>query len=370
MGHPYDFVKKNFGFGCLRLPMNGSEVDHEHFSKMVDLFMENGFNYFDTAHTYIDGKSENAIRECIVKRYPRESFVLVNKLTNALFDKQEDIVPFFETQLEACGVDYFDFYFMHGLNAVYMEKFKRCKAFETVDELMRSGKIRHFGISFHDSADVLEGILKEYPQIEVVQIQFNYLDYDDNTVQARKCYEVCRKYGKPVIVMEPVRGGRLTELPTEAKAIFDQLGGSPASYAIRYAASFDNIMMVLSGMSNLQQTQENISFMKDFQPLDETEMKAVYQVRDIIRKQGLISCTTCRYCVSGCPRDISIPDLFTCYNNHMQQGDWIPAHYYKVHTRNGRSASACISCGTCEKVCPQHLKIRELLKLVANHFEK
>ncbi|MBR4079439.1 MAG: aldo/keto reductase, partial [Christensenellaceae bacterium] len=251
-----------------------------------------------------------------------------------------------------------------------MKKFERCNAFETVFKLMDQGKIKHFGISFHDSAEILDQILRKYPQIEVVQIQLNYLDYDDNTVQGKKCLDICRKYNKPVIVMEPVRGGRLTELPTEAKQIFDSLGGSPASYAIRYAASFGNVMMVLSGMSNLDQMQENIGFMKDFKPLDQSELDAVYKVRDIIRSHNLISCTTCRYCVSGCPKNIPIPDLFTCYNNHMMHGDWIPAHYYKVHSRGGKSASACISCGMCEKVCPQHLKIRELLKLVSNHFEK
>ena len=225
-----ELIKKNFGFGCMRLPMKDGEVDTEEFSRMVDTFLENGFNYFDTAHGYLGGKSETAVRTCLTSRYPRDRYILTNKLTNFFFQKQEDIRPFFESQLAACGVDYFDFYLMHAQGTDNLAYFKKHRAYETALELMAEGKFRHFGISFHDRAEVLEQILTEYPQIEVVQIQFNYVDYDDPAGESRKCYEVCQKYGKPVIVMEPVKGGNLANLPEDAKTILEELhGGSPAS---------------------------------------------------------------------------------------------------------------------------------------------
>lgn len=251
----FEEVKKRFGFGCMRLPMKGGEVDTVEVSKMVDTFIENGFNYFDTAHGYLAGKSETALRECLTKRYSREQYILTDKLTEPYFNKQEDIRPFFESQLAACGVEYFDFYLMHAQSEEIFAKFKACKAYETVLQLKEEGKIKHFGISFHDKAAVLEQILKEYPQIEVVQIQFNYLDYENPSVESKKCYEICQKYEKPVIVMEPVKGGSLVNLPKEAQAVFDELQAenkaSNASYAIRFAAGFEGMMMVLSGMGSM-----------------------------------------------------------------------------------------------------------------------
>ncbi|MCH5208793.1 MAG: aldo/keto reductase [Oscillospiraceae bacterium] len=366
-------VKKNFGFGCLRLPMSGGEVDVREFSDMVDLFLENGFNYFDTAHAYVNGKSETALCECLTKRYPRESYVLANKLTNSFFKKQEDIRPLFEQQLKNCGVEYFDFYLMHGQSVENFEFFNKCQAYETVLELQKEGKFKHFGISFHDKAEVLEQILTEYPQIEVVQIQFNYIDYDDPAIQSRKCYEVCRKFNKPVIVMEPVKGGNLVNLPEDAKSVLDELhGGSPASYAIRFAASFDGIMMVLSGMSDMSQIKDNISYMKDFKPLSEAEMEAVGKVRDIFLSKNLIPCTACRYCVDGCPKHILIPNLFACLNEKKTFAFRNNTnHYYNsVYTFHNGRASDCVKCGKCEHACPQHLPIRELLADVAAEFDK
>jgi hypothetical protein len=366
-------IKNNFGFGCMRLPMKDGEVNYEEMNKMVDLFLEAGFNYFDTAHGYLGGKSETALKECLTKRYPREQYILTNKLTNFFFKKEEDIRPFFESQLAACGVSYFDFYLMHAQSEDHFAYFKKCRAYETALELKEKGKIKHFGISFHDRADVLEKILKEYPQIEVVQIQFNYVDYEDEAVESRKCYEVCKKYGKPVIVMEPVKGGSLVNLPQEAKDVFDEVGNglSYASYAIRFAAGFDQNMMVLSGMSNLEQMQDNLSYMKDFKPLSEREKAAVDQVCGIFRNLGAIPCTACRYCTDGCPKHISIPDLFSCMNAKQIFKDWNQDWYYnEVYTKNAGKASDCIKCGKCEKTCPQHLPIRKLLEDVAGVFEQ
>lgn len=367
-----DKVKKNFGFGCMRLPMNGDQVDIAETTRMVDEFLAQGFNYFDTAHGYIGGKSELALKECLTSRYPREAYSLTDKLTDSYFKTETDIRPFFESQLEACGVDYFDFYLMHSQNADNFKKFKACRAYETAFALKAEGRIRHVGLSFHDRAEVLDQILTEYPQIEVVQIQFNYQDYDDIAVQSRKCYEVCRKHGKPVLVMEPVKGGSLVNLPEEAKKVLDDLhGGSPASYAIRFAAGFPGMMMVLSGMSDLEQMKDNLSYMRDFKPLNETELAAVNKVQEIFHKMNMIPCTACRYCVEGCPKQISIPDLFAIMNIKQLHHDWNADYYYEeVHTAPGRRASDCLKCGKCEKICPQHLPIRKLLEEIAKEFDK
>ena len=365
-------IKKNFGFGAMRLPMKDGEVDIPQTCQMVDAFLEAGFNYFDTAHGYLNGKSEPALRECLTSRYPRDRYILTTKLSGYLFKSEADIRPLFEEQLRDCGVDYFDFYLMHAQGGENFAFFKKCRAYETALELKAEGKIRHFGISFHDRAKVLEQILTEYPQIEVVQIQFNYVDYDDPAVESRKCYEVCRKFGKPVIVMEPVKGGNLVSLPEKAMEVFRELGSaSPASYAIRFAAGFEGIMMVLCGMSSLEQMEDNISYMRDFQPLNKKELEAVGKVQEIFRSMNLIPCTACRYCVEGCPQKISIPDLFAVMNTKMIYHDWNADYYYnEVHTRQGGKASDCIKCGKCEKACPQHLHIRDLLVDVAKEFEK
>jgi uncharacterized protein len=366
-----DGVKKNFGFGCMRLPMIDDHVDIEQMNRMVDYFLEQGFNYFDTAHGYLNGLSEKAIKTCLSDRHDRSEFILTDKLTNVYFKSEADIRPFFESQLEACGVEYFDYYLMHAQNAEIFEYFKKNRAYETAFELKKEGKIKHVGFSFHDKATVLDKILTEYPEIEVVQIQFNYVDYDDPAVESKKCYDVCRKHGKPVIVMEPVKGGNLVNLPEDAKKVLEGLhGGSAASYAIRFVAGFEGIEMVLSGMSTFEQMEDNLSYMKDFKPLNEEEKEAIAKVRAIFRGEHLIPCTACRYCEAGCPMHIKIPDLFAVQNSKQIHHDWNADYYYGVHTAKGNKASACIKCGKCEKICPQKLPIRELLVGVAKEFEK
>lgn len=371
----FEEIKGNFGFGCMRLPMKGNEINYDEFKKMADDFISAGFNYFDTAHGYHNGLSEITVRECVAKRHNRNEFLLTNKLTVPYFNKTEDIEPFIKNQLEWCGVDYFDFYLMHAQGKTNYDKFKECKAYETAYKFKEKGYIKHFGISFHDKADYLEMILKEHPEIEVVQIQLNYVDWEDATVESRKVYEVCEKYNKPVIVMEPVKGGSLVNLPESADKIFRDLnGGSNASYALRFAASHKNITMVLSGMSNMEQLTDNVNTMKDFKPINVEEQVAIDKVCEIFKSLKLIPCTNCHYCIeeNHCPKNILIPDMFSALNAHEAFHNWNTGYYYGEVLTKGEhgKASDCIKCGKCEKVCPQHLEIRELLTKVAGTFEK
>lgn len=363
-------IKKNFGFGCMRLPMDGEKVDLPQFSVMVDKFLESGFNYFDTAHGYLSGQSEVAVRECLTSRYPRDAYVLTDKLSGFMFEKEEDIRRVFAEQLEICGVDYFDFYLMHAQHAGNYVKFCDCRAYETAYELKKEGKIRHLGLSFHDSPEMLEKILSEKPFVEVVQLQINYLDYDDNRVQGRKCLEICRKYGKKVIVMEPVKGGSLVNIPDDAKKVFASLGnGSAASYALRFAAGCENVFMVLSGMSDIAQVEDNIKTMKDYAPLNDAETEAVNKVCSIIR--GLaIPCTGCRYCTDGCPMKIAIPNIISALNAEKMFGKDGKGHYDYVIKSGSGKAGECIKCGQCEDVCPQKLNIRDILEKAAEKYEK
>ena len=360
---------KKLGFGLMRLPTKAGLIDIKELKAMVDIFMDAGFNYFATAHPYMALRSEGAIRKALVKRYPRDSFYLVNKLTSNFFINESQIIPLFNSQLKACGVDYFDVYLAHSLNSSNYEKFKRCNAFDVCKRLKREGKIKHFGISFHDKADVLEKILSEQPDIEIVQIQLNYLDYDDPSVEGRKCLETARKFGKDVVIMEPVKGGSLANPPEEAKKTFDKLGkNSYASYAIRYAAGFDGVLTVLSGMGNIDMMNDNISYMKDFMPLNADEAEAVETAKAAFRSLNLIQCTSCKYCLDVCPENIPIPDYFACLNAKKQSGGWNPSMYYSRVASSNPKPDKCIKCGKCEKACPQHLEIRKLLEDVKKAF--
>ena len=373
-----DNIKGRFGFGCMRLPMQGEEVDIEETKRMVDAFMAAGLNYFDTAHVYLSGKSELAVKECLTSRYPRASYVLADKLTSELFSKEEDILPLFQKQLECCGVDYFDIYLMHAVDRHIYPQYENTRAFEILSDLKKQGKIRRMGLSYHDSGEFLDKILTEHPEIDVVQIQFNYVDYEDATVQSRLVYEACEKHGKPIIVMEPVKGGGLVKLPEEAQEIFDDLNAqtghtySNAAYALRFAASFPQIAMVLSGMGSKEQMLDNLSAMQPPQPLDEAEKEAIRQVTEVFRGLHLIPCTACHYCTDGCPMQIQIPDLFAVLNAKNVFHDGIANYYYENSLTVGGhgKASDCIECGHCEGICPQHLPVIELLKQVSEVFDK
>ena len=361
MGTYFPEVKKNFGFGMMRLPMLGEDVDIPQVKAMVDAFLKAGFSYFDTAHPYIKGKSELAIRECLTSRYPREAYQLANKLSGGCFETEADILPFFESQLEACGVEYFDFYLFHAVRGSTDAHFTETNAYEIVKGLKAAGKIRHLGFSFHDNAEFLDAFLTKHPDLEFVQLQFNYADYDDLKVQSRRCYEVCRKHDKPVFIMEPVKGGSLINLPEEALSLME---GSPAGYAIRFAAGFEGVEMVLSGMSDTAQMADNLSFMTDFQPLNEKEQAVIKQVLPLYQAQHKIPCTGCRYCVEGCPAGIPIPEIFALLNQKRAQEGQPEAEYAALPVQ----ADACLGCGSCEAECPQQLQIRTLLENISSVF--
>ncbi len=362
MNKHFPEIKKNFGFGCMRLPLKNDAIDAEAFCAMIDKFIADGFNYFDTARPYHGGMSEKMLKTCLVERHDRSAFLLADKLSPTYFEKEEEIRPLIEDQLTTCGVEYFDFYLMHAMNGDRHQKYLNTRAYDIAQEMKAEGKLRHVGMSFHDSAEVLDKILTERPEIEFVQLQFNYVDYHDPKVQSRLCYEVCRKHNKPVWVMEPVKGGTLVNLPKEALELLTN--GSPASYAIRYAASFEGITMVLSGMSNMEQMEDNLSYMADFKPLSEEEHQIIDKVRTLYQAQHKIPCTACRYCVDGCPAGIPIPEIFALMNQKLG-GESFDAAAYGAFPATG---SACVDCGQCEGICPQTLHIRDLLKEVDKVF--
>lgn len=366
---------KKLGFGCMRLPLlNGSDqtsFDKEQICQMVDAFIERGFTYFDTAYMYHEYQSENMVREALVKRHSRDSFTLATKLPTMFLKEKEDMERIFSEQLQKCGVEYFDYYLLHCLNVENYEISTRLDAFEFVSQKKREGKVKFIGFSFHDSAKLLDEILTAHPEMDFVQLQINYLDWEDEGVQSRKCYEVARKHGKQIIVMEPVKGGALANVPPKAEKLLKQANSelSVASWAVRYVASLEGVICVLSGMSNMQQLIDNTSYMCDFKPFEEADTKLVMQVADIINSATAIPCTGCRYCVEGCPMSILIPDLFALYNAHMQGNDNPNGKCYSSLTEVNGKASDCISCKQCEEHCPQHINITEKLVKVASEFE-
>ncbi len=367
---------KKLGFGLMRLPLlnpdDKKSIDMEQLCQMVDSFLEQGFTYFDTAYIYHDAQSERVIREALVKRYPRDRYQLTTKLPTMYLQEKEDMERIFNEQLEKCGVEYFDYYLVHNLNTNHYEKAKRLGAFEFVMEKKRSGKVGKIGFSFHDSAAVLDMILTEHPEVEFVQLQINYLDWESEKVQSRLCYEVARKHGKPIIVMEPVKGGALARVPEPVKELFHNFApdASVASWAIRFAAGLDGVFMVLSGMSDMEQLLDNTSYMKEFRPLSEREQTKVMTAAEMINGSISIPCTACQYCSVDCPMNIAIPEYFELYNQSRRGDGTDGRESYTVLTENRGCASDCIECGQCEEKCPQKIEIMEHLKQIKKVFEK
>ena len=371
---------KKLGFGLMRMPVlgpgNGSNVDVEQVKKMIDIFMEKGFTYFDTAWMYNGFASENVAKEALVSRYPRESFTLATKLHAAFIETKEDRDKIFNEQLKKTGAGYFDYYLLHGVEAGMLEKYEKLECFDFVLEKKKQGLVKHAGFSFHDKPEVLDKILTDHPEMEFVQLQINYLDWESEWIQSKGCYDVAVKHGKPVIVMEPVKGGTLANVPDMAKELFKSSNPSVSipSWAIRFVASLENVMVVLSGMSNIEQMEDNTSYMQDFVPLTEEEKQLCFKVADIINNQIAIPCTACHYCTDGCPMHICIPEYFSLYNEDMRENlaekGWTVnfSNYGNLGKDYGK-ASECIACGQCEGVCPQHLPIIENLKKVAKHYE-
>ena len=369
---------RKLGFGLMRLPLvnpdDQTSIDIEMFKAMADKFIERGFTYFDTAYPYHGGKSEEALREAVVKRYPREAFTVTSKMPVWAIKEEADLERIFNEQLERCGVDYFDYYWLHALNRERVATIDNVDGWGFLVRKRDEGKIRHIGFSFHDNSALLAEILDKHPEMEYVQLQINYLDWDSPAIESRNCYELCEKHGKPVIVMEPVKGGSLARVPEAVDRLFKDYNpeASAASWAIRYCASLPNVLTVLSGMSTMEQLEDNTSYMQDFQPLNDEEQAIIAQATQVIRDAIAIPCTACHYCSEGCPQQIAIPEYFNLYNTLQQfpeQKGNTKLYYDLVAKSHGR-ASECLECGQCEAQCPQHIDIIDNLKLVAEAFEE
>lgn len=370
---------KKLGFGLMRLPSldaeDPSKIDLEQTCQMVDAFMERGFTYFDTAWMYCGFKSEEAAKYALVERHPRDSYTLATKLHAGFLKSKEDRDRIFQEQLRKTGAGYFDYYLLHDVGQDHYKTYQELDCFTWLQEKKQQGLIKKAGFSFHDNADLLDKVLTEHPEVEFVQLQINYLDWESEGIQSRKCYEVAVKHKKPVIVMEPVKGGTLANIPEAAEKLLMDYhpDWSIPSWAVRFAASLDGVFMVLSGMSNMEQLLDNTGYMMDFEPLTKEEQALVQQVTDVINSNIAIPCTGCSYCTDGCPKKIAIPKYFSLYNADMQEAkdkQWTPqGEYYDRLTHNFGKASDCVACGQCERACPQHLPIIKNLKDVAAHFE-
>lgn len=358
------------GFGLMRLPRKGIRIDIEQTKKMVDLFMAVGFTYFDTAFVYPG--SEKAAKKALVERYPRDSYTLATKLNTLIATSEKAAKKQFYTSLAQTGAGYFDYYLLHALMNNNYKKYDRFHIWDFVKEQKSKGLIKYFGFSYHAGPGLLEQLLKDHPEVDFIQLQINYADWENPSVSSRANYEVARKYGKSIVVMEPVKGGTLANPPSEVQKLFKEYHPdmSCASWAIRFAASLDGIITVLSGMSNIAQMEDNLSYMRDFRPLNEEEQKIIQKAQRIIGKSSTIPCTACHYCTGGCPNKIPIPDIFSAANLQLGNGQIDEARKaYRNVTGKGGPASSCIGCKQCEEACPQHLPIIANLNKCAQLLE-
>ena len=366
-------MEKKLGFGLMRLPVTDvndpGSIDVPLVCNMVDTFLERGFTYFDTAWMYCGSKSENAVKEVLTKRHPRDSFTVTSMLPSGSLTTLESRDEIFNTQLEKTGLEYFDYYLLHAVSGSNIDKFRQFQCFDWIKEKKAAGLVRNIGFSYHDGPELLDQILTEHPEFDLVQLQINYLDWENPKVQSRACYEVAVKHGKPVIIMEPVKGGALANVPQSVEQMFLRRDPkmSMASWAVRFAAGLPGVKMVLSGMSNMEQVLDNTSFMADMKPLTEEEREMVLFAGEVISQNMAIACTGCSYCVDQCPRQIAIPQYFALYNKACNDEN-VEADYRALTWEYGK-ASDCIVCGACEKICPQHLPIRTYLRSVAEKFE-
>ena len=355
------------GFGLMRLPEKDGAIDLAQVCRMADAYLDAGLTYFDTAYVYHGGNSEKIVKEALVKRHPREAFTVATKLPAWCMKEEADRDRIFNEQLERCGVDYFDFYLLHSIeDGANGDTYDRLNCFEWGVQKKAEGRIRHFGFSFHGSPEYLERLLDEHPEVEFVQIQLNYADWESPVVCSGRLYEILRKRNIPIVIMEPVKGGTLAKLTPELEAKFRAArpDKSIASWALRFAASLPGVMTVLSGMSSPEQMADNLATFKSFEPLSAEEKAVVEDVRRAIMSAEQIGCTACRYCTDGCPMNIAIPDVFRAVNTmKLYHEEFRPRAFYKglVGQGHGRAAD-CVACGQCEGVCPQHLPIIELLK--------
>ena len=373
-------MTKKLGFGLMRLPLlderDEASIDIETCKQMVDLFMSRGFTYFDTAIMYCGAASQRAAKTILVDRYPRDSFTLATKLHSNFVHAPEDPERIFREQLEQTGAGYFDYYLLHGIKANSYPIYEQYDCFNWLLDKQRQGLVRHVGFSFHDTPELLDRILREHPEMEFVQMQLNYLDWESEWIQSRAVYETAVRHGKPVVVMEPVKGGTLAKLPAEAETLLKTAEPdlSIPSWGIRFAASQEHVFMVLSGMSTPEQVLDNTGYMQDFRPLSPEEIALTRRAAEIINRQVAVACTGCSYCTDGCPMQLAIPKYFSLYNEDMRedlaQKGWTAnyANYAKLTADHGR-AGDCIGCGQCEGVCPQHLPIISLMRQVSAHYD-